>query len=97
MSPDRPHLCMPPGRSLARSATLDAVAAGVPDPPMPPHAPSTTSTTTADTTPRMRPTLRDALRTPPCLEKDGSAARQELAESALDPFAHLLAQLQHKA
>src|SRR5260370_1005213 len=67
MSPDRLHLCMSPGRSLLLTATLEAVAAGVPIPPTEPHPASNNNTATAVRGTRMRPTLRERLAPPPPL------------------------------
>src|SRR6266849_6297117 len=63
MSPDRWHLCIPLGMSLSLTATFDAVAAGVPEPPpIGPHAPATSSTAIAVRDARMPPTVRDGIR-----------------------------------
>src|SRR5260370_10923624 len=65
MSADRSHLCMSPGRSLLLTATLEAVAAGVPIPPTEPHPASNNNTATAVRGTRMRLTLRERLAPPP--------------------------------
>src|SRR5260370_26756690 len=67
MSPDRSHLCMSPGGSLLLTATLEAVAAGVPIPPTEPHPASNNNTATAVRGTRMRLTLRERLAPPPPL------------------------------
>src|SRR5260370_2825786 len=70
MSPDRSHLCMSPGRSLLLTATLEAVAAGVPIPATEPHPASNNNTATAVRGARMRPTLRDRSTAPTTLKED---------------------------
>src|SRR6266571_9152621 len=70
MSPDRSHLCMPLGRSLDLTATLDAVGAAVPEPPIGPHATTINSSAIAGAEKRMRPTLRDELRGASHLKED---------------------------
>src|SRR5260370_34214316 len=73
MSADRSHLCMSPGRSLLLTATLEAVAAGVPIPPTEPHPASNNNTATAVRGTRMRPTLRERLAPPPPLSQHAGA------------------------
>src|SRR4029077_14009528 len=70
MSPDRSHLCMSLGRSLLLTATLDAVAAGVPMPPTEPHPTSRNNKAKAVSGTRMRPTLRERLAPPSRLKAD---------------------------
>src|SRR4029077_7291616 len=70
MSPERSHLCMSVGRSLLLTATLDAVAAGVPMPPTEPHPASKNITAKAIKEARMRPTLRDRLPAPSRFKAD---------------------------
>src|SRR5207245_1690758 len=72
MFPDRSHLCIPLARSLDCTATLDAVAAGVPMLPNGPHAPTTNNTKAAIRTLGMRPTVRDELRTTSLAARPGS-------------------------
>src|SRR6267378_8045671 len=96
MFPDRSHPCMPFGRSLDCTATVDAVAAGVPMLPNGPHAPTTSNRKTAIRTLGMRPTLRDELRAPSALKEDRPASRQQLLQRALDPLPHMLGELEHK-
>src|SRR5260370_32677096 len=67
MSPDRSHLCMSLGRSPLLTATLDAVAAGVPTTPTEPHPASNNNMATAVRGARMRLTLRERLAPPPQL------------------------------
>src|SRR5260370_498605 len=67
MSPDRSHLCMSLGRSPLLTATLDAVAAGVPTPPTEPHPASNNNMAAAVREARMRLTLRERLAPPPPL------------------------------
>src|SRR5438445_1582379 len=96
MFPDRSHLCMPLGRSLACTATLDADAAGLPMLPNGPHAPTTSNRKAAIKTLGMRPTLRDEIRTTSALKEYRSASRQQLLQRALDPLSHMLRELEHK-
>src|SRR5207245_11193740 len=96
MLPERSHLCMSLGRSLPLTATLDAVAACVPGAPIERQTASSTIKATAVKGARMRATLRDGLSGPSTLEEDGPAARQQLAQCALDPLSHLLSQLENE-
>src|SRR5260370_15697176 len=67
MSPESSHLCMSLGRSPLLTATLDAVAAGVPTPPTEPHPASNNNMAAAVRGARMRLTLRERLAPPPPL------------------------------
>src|SRR3981081_4011136 len=96
MFPDRSHLCMPLGRSLACTATIAAAAAGLPMRPNGPHAPTTSNRKVAIRTLGMRPTLRDELWTTSALEEDRPASRQQQLQRALDPLSHMLGELEHK-
>src|SRR2546428_2147326 len=97
MFPDRSHLCIPLARSLDCTATLDAVAAGVPMLPNGPHAPTTSNTKAAIRTLGIRPTVRDELRTTSALEEDRPASGQQPMQRALDPLPHVLGELEHNA
>src|SRR6266567_8951769 len=96
MSPDRSHLCMPLGRSPDLTDTLEAVGAGGPELPIGPQAPAITSSATAARARCMRPTVRDGLCRPAVLKEDGPPAGEQVAQCVLDPFPHLIAQLQHQ-
>src|SRR5438309_4663508 len=63
MSPDRSQRCKPLGRSLDLTATLAAVGAVAPEPPIGPQATTIISSASAESETRMRSTLRDELGT----------------------------------
>ncbi|TMC96755.1 MAG: hypothetical protein E6J05_13515 [Chloroflexi bacterium] len=76
MSPDRSHRCKPLGRSPDFTATLAAVGAVAPEPPIGPHATTINSSANAKSEPRMRPTLRDELDTASHLKEDRLAPHE---------------------
>src|SRR6267378_360993 len=83
MSPDRSQRCKPLGRSPDLTATLAAVGAVAPEPPIGPQATTIKSSANAESETRMRPTLRDELGTASHLKEDRSAPGEHATSAHL--------------
>src|SRR5205807_9809525 len=83
ISPDRSQRCKPLGRSPDLTATLAAVGADVPEPPIGPQATIVNSSAKAASRTRIRPTLLHELRTTCHLKEVRSTLPEHATSTAL--------------
>src|SRR5712691_13226391 len=95
MSPVRSHFAIPAGRSPVWTDTLAAVGADVPG--LPPQAATTVTSRAATRILGIRLRLAAGPGSDSRLGKDRPAPWPELVDGRLDPFPHLLADLEHEA